>query len=316
MKILFITATRIGDAILSTGLLDYIGERWPDASVTVACGKLCTSLFEGCPQVTRIIPMVKKPYNGHWISLWAEVIGTRWDMVVDLRDSAVSRLIPAKRRYIYGKHIDKTRHKAAQMAQVMGLPDVPAPRLRFSAAQEAFADQLMAGEGPVIGVGPAANWIGKSWPAENFIATLDWLTAPDGPIPDARVAVFAAPGEEALARPVLESIPLERRIDGIAKGTPGEAAAAIARCQLYIGNDSGLMHAAAASGVKTFGLFGPSYPHLYSPWGRHTSFAQTPESYDELTAYEGYSPHTVTDSLMRSLTVDTVRQHLRNFLAN
>lgn len=315
MKILFITATRIGDAILSTGLLDYMGERWPDAKVTVACGKLCTSLFEGYPQVTRIIPMVKKPYNGHWVSLWTETVGTRWDMVVDLRDSAVSRLIPAKRRYIYGKHIDKTRHKAAQMAQVMRLPDVPSPRLRFSAAQEAFADQLMVGEGPVIGVGPAANWIGKSWPAENFIETIQWLTAPDGPMPEARVAVFAAPGEEALAKPVLESIPPERRIDGIAKGSPGEAAAAIARCQLYIGNDSGLMHAAASSGVKTFGVFGPSYPHLYSPWGAHTSFAQTPESYDELTAFDGYDAATLNHSLMGSLSVEAVKKALGAFLA-
>ena len=60
------------------------------------------------------------------------------------------------------------------------------------------------------------------------------------------------------------------------------AAAAIARCSFYIGNDSGLMHAAAAAGVPTVGLFGPSWPYLYKPWGPHTGYASTPENFDQL----------------------------------
>ena len=38
MRILFITATRIGDAVLSTGLLDHLAERYPHARITLACG--------------------------------------------------------------------------------------------------------------------------------------------------------------------------------------------------------------------------------------------------------------------------------------
>src|SRR5690606_25743646 len=123
--------------------------------------------------------------------------------------------------------------------------------------QMGFAKALIPDGGLVLGVGPSANWIGKTWPPENFIEVIAWLAGADGMMPGARVAVFAAPGEEDQARPVLDSIPAAKQIDGIAKGNPGEVAAALSLCDFYIGNDSGLMHAAAAAGVPTLVLFGP-----------------------------------------------------------
>src|SRR5690606_37800285 len=98
----------------------------------------------------------------------------------------------------------------------------------------------------------------------------------------------------------------------IAKTTPGEAAACLARCDFYIGNDSGLMHLAAACGVPTFGLFGPSYPHIYAPWGAHCDYAKTPESFDELIDYPGYTPQTAS-CLMGSLTINMVKEALADF---
>ncbi len=313
MKILFITSTRLGDAILSTGLLDYIWQTWPEAKVTVACGPLPASIFEGFPNIDRIIPLKKKPYSGHWVDLWKQVVGTRWDMVVDLRNSAVSRLIAAKKYYIFGGHIDQDKHKVEQMADVMRLATVPAPALYFNEAQMTFARNLIPEGGMVLGVGPSANWIGKTWPAENFIEVIQWLTSEDGPLTGARVAVFAAPGEEAQAKPVLESIPEHLRIDGIAKGRPGEVAAALSLCDFYIGNDSGLMHAAAAASVPTVGVFGPSYPHLYGPWGEHSAYIQTPQTFDELIDFEGYNPKTLDRSLMSGLQPATVINIIKKF---
>lgn len=306
MKILFITATRLGDAVLSTGLLDYMREEWPDARVTVACGTLPVSIFEGFPNVEHVIGLKKKPRSGHWVELWKEVVGTKWDMVVDMRNSAVSRLIFAKKRYIFGRHIDQEKHKVEQAADIMCLSRVPAPKLYFTEDQMAFARALIPPGQMVVGVGPSANWIGKTWPAQNFIDVLQWLTGPEGPMIGARVAVFAAPGEEAHALPVLNSIPENRRIDGIAKGTPGEVAAALSLCDFYIGNDSGLMHAAAAAGVPTLGLFGPSYPHLYGPWGDHAAYVQTPQTYDELVDFEGYNPKNLDRTLMDGLQTQSV----------
>ncbi|NQZ14564.1 MAG: glycosyltransferase family 9 protein [Alphaproteobacteria bacterium] len=306
MKVLFITSTRLGDGILSTGLLDHLLNEHPEAKVTVACGWLPSSVFEGFPNVENIIVMKKEKRHGHWIKLWKRVIGTRWDMVIDLRDSAVSRLIFASKRYIFSKHIDQSQHKVKQAAEVMKLDSIPVPNLHFTQSQKEFADILITDGGPVIGVGPSANWIGKTWPAENFIEVLQWLISDDGLYPGARVAVFAAPGEEEQAAPVLESIPEAQRIDGIAKGLPGDVAAALSKCDFYIGNDSGLMHAAAAAGVPTLGLFGPSYPHLYAPYGDHCAIAQTPETFDQLIDFEGYSSKTFDRSLMVTLKQQVV----------
>lgn len=306
MKILFITASRIGDAVLSTGLLHNIEQRYPKAKVTIVCGPLCASLFAGYPLLDEVIGLKKEKNHGHWFKLWRRVIGTKWDMVIDLRNSAVSRLIFARERHIFGKHIDKALHKAQQNAAVMGLEKTPNLKLWFTPSQVQIAEQFIPKDGtPVIGVGPSANWPAKTWPAERFIEVIKVITAPGGRYENARVAVFAAPGEEAAAKQVLVSIPLDRRIDVIAKVDPGTAAATIARCDFYIGNDSGLMHCAAAAGVKTLGLFGPSYPHLYRPWGAETRYVSTPESFDELISYEGYSAKTAP-CLMKSLSVEAV----------
>ncbi len=312
MKILFITSSRIGDAVLSTGLLDYMAREWPSASVTIACGPLAVSLFEGYPNLERIIPVKKEKHNRHWIKLWKQVVGTRWDIVVDLRNSAVSRLIRARKRYIFGGHINQDNHKVEQNAQVMRLSPAPASKLWFTQKQNEAAEKLLPSGAPILGVGPAANWQGKTWPADRFIEVVKFVTAPDGMMPNARVAVFGAPGEEEICRKVLASVPADRQIDAIAKGDPGTAAAAIARCDFFIGNDSGLMHCAAASGVPTLGLFGPSYPHLYSPWGGE--YISSPETFDELIDYPGYTPKTAP-CLMESLTVDMVKEKINVILS-
>ena len=109
-------------------------------------------------------------------------------------------------------------------------------------------------------------------------------------------------------------MPEDRRVDVIAKTSPGEAAACLSLCDFYIGNDSGLMHCAAAAGVPTFGLFGPSYPHLYAPWGDHCSYARTPETFDELIDYPGYTPQSAP-CLMESLSVDSVKAGIEAFMA-
>lgn len=312
MKVLFITSSRIGDAVLSTGILDHIVRQYPGAQVSVACGPLAVSLFEGVPGLTRIIPLKKRKRHGHWVDLWRAVWPTHWDIVVDLRNSAVSRLIRARQRYIFSPAIDQNTHKVEQNAAVLQLPAAPAPTLWLTGAQQARAVALIPAGGPVIGVGPTANWAGKTWPAERFIAVLEFLRGPTGILPGARVAVFAAPGEEAAAYQVLQAMPEDARIDVIAKGDPGTAAAALARCDFYIGNDSGLMHCAAAAGIPTFGLFGPSWPHIYRPWGPRAGFIATPENFDQLIDFPGYDVKTV-GTLMRSLSVDDVKAGVVQF---
>jgi heptosyltransferase-3 len=314
-NILFITSTRIGDAILSMGLVDHILKSYQDPRLTIVCGGLPSSLFMGVPHLDELIVLKKQKYHGHWWWLWKKTIGKKWDVIVDLRDSIISRALPAHEIYRFGKHIDRTAHKVIQNTKVMKLDYIPAPRLFLSDDQIAFANRIMQKDNrAIIGVGPTANWIGKTWPIDRFIDIIAHLTSDTGAFPNARVAVFAAPGEEESAIKLFNTIPPERRIDVIAKGNPAEAAACLAQCDFYIGNDSGLMHAAAAAGVKTCGLFGASYVHVYGPYGAHTCYAHTPETFDELTNFEGYDPQRLTRSLMTSLSIETVLATIQKFL--
>ena len=91
-----------------------------------------------------------------------------------------------------------------------------------------------------------------------------------------------------------------------------EIYACFERCDLYIGNDSGLMHLAAASGVPTLGLFGPSKELLYAPWGEKCLSVRTVENFENIHP-EGFD-HRVEESLMRSLTVDMVFNASENLL--
>lgn len=315
MKVLFITSTRLGDAILSTGLLDYISREYPQSQITIACGPLPSAIFRNVPGLERLIPLKKQKRAGHWIALWKIVAGTRWDIVVDLRNSPVSRTVFAKKRFIHGRHIDSRLHKVEQNALVMKLSEVPAPRLWFSPEQKARACELIPSDGPVLAVGPTANWLAKTWPPGCFVEVIAELIKPDGVLPFARVAVFGAPGEEAQAKPVLEAIPDDLRIDLVGRTDPAMAGAALERCNLYIGNDSGLMHTAAAVNVPTVGLFGPSYPHLYRPWGDHCIYVRTPETFDELIDFEGYDP-ALAPCLMTSLEPEVVAGEIKRFWLN
>ncbi len=74
---------------------------------------------------------------------------------------------------------------------------------------------------------------------------------------------------------------------------------------MFIGNDSGLMHLAAASGVPTLGLFGPTRDWHYRPWGPHTAVVRTRESYDELVHAPDFD-HRRTGTLMDGLSVEAV----------
>ena len=57
------------------------------------------------------------------------------------------------------------------------------------------------------------------------------------------------------------------------------AYALLKRARLFIGNDSGLMHLAAAAGAPTLGLFGPSDERLYAPWGPKARVLRGPRDF-------------------------------------
>lgn len=268
MRILFITANRLGDAVLSTGLLDHLGRAHPGARITIACGPVAEGVFERLPHRERTLVVRKRRFDLHWPLLWARAARTRWDLVIDLRGSALGFLVPARRRLVL-RGGRRAGHKTAQLGGLLGLDPPPLPVAWTAAADRARAAALLPG-GPYVGLGPTANWAGKVWPAERFVALFGLLAER---LAGARPVLFAGPGEaeRRMAAPVLAGLPGAVDLGGLL--SVAEASACLARCALFVGNDSGLMHLAAAAGTPTLGLFGPTPAREYGPAGRACAVA-------------------------------------------
>lgn len=265
-RVLFVSSNRIGDAILSSGLIAHLVETLPDLRLTLAMGPLAAPLFRATPKVEKLIVMRKRRGGGHWFALWREVVGTPWDLAVDLRGSATSAFVWAKRRRIAGRpKLD--RHKVREASDVLGLTEPAPPRIWRDPEAEAAADQALAGLTGFIALSPAASSPFKVWPAERFAAACLTLTGPGGRAENAPIVLFGGPGDTAVSQAVASRLEGRRVIDLTGGPDLLAVAACLARARVFIGNDSGLMHAAAAVGAPTLGLFGPTDERLYGPWG-------------------------------------------------
>ncbi|WP_085905422.1 glycosyltransferase family 9 protein [Kiloniella majae] len=304
MRILFITSNRIGDAVLSNGVLQSMLDQYPGAKVTIATGSIVASLYEAVPGLEEIIPVSKLKYHAHWLKLWARCVKKRWDVVVDMRGTGISYFLAAKRRLIHTSK-DGQVHRVVELSKVLDSVEPPSPVIWTDANHNKKAAELIPDGKEVLAIGPAANWSGKQWPAENFSQLVQMLVRPGGLLPDARLVVLAASHEREQIASVLTSLPENRVIDLIGHDLV-TVAACLKRSSLFVGNDSGLMHLAAAAGVKTLGLFGPSPEWRYHPWGGDCACVRTPESYREIINHPNYDYRHGAESYMRSLAVDTV----------
>jgi lipopolysaccharide export system permease protein len=199
LNILFITANRLGDAVLSTGILGALIDRYPASRITVACGAMAASLFTPIPHVVRVIAMTKQPYHGHWRKLWRETVDTRWDLVVDLRNTLVSRLLRRTKLIVF--HGPKPRqHMVEGLAALLDIePSRAAPRIWLDALSiERVADDKPAG--PLLAMAPGANTAGKRWPSERYAALARKLLSPDGLFADSTLVLLGSADERCLGR--------------------------------------------------------------------------------------------------------------------
>ncbi len=137
------------------------------------------------------------------------------------------------------------------------------PRLNVRAgAARAVAARWASGDlgtRPVVALIPASNMNLKRWPARRWAQLSDHLSA-SGRSP----LLILPPGSDQA-----EAIPgLARRPLPTLRAPLDEVAAVLARCQLAVGVDTGLLHLAAAVGTRYVGLFGPTNPAVTGPYDR------------------------------------------------
>jgi ADP-heptose:LPS heptosyltransferase len=205
--------------------------------------------------------------------------------VVDLRGSAISGFLRRQRRAVYRRSSGPAVHKVIEAARVLRIEDdPPAPYLYTSPQTEALADELTAGVGPILALAPSANWVGKTWPLERFAQAAIQLLGEGGPMAGGRLMVLGGPEDAHVVQALRHVVHKDRFIRLIGKADLLTSYACLKRARLFVGNDSGLMHLAAAAGVPTLGLFGPSDDRLYSPWGPAAALVRGPRSFDQIQA--------------------------------
>ena len=309
MKILFISHNRLGDAVLSTGLLQHLVNRYPSARLTIACGPVPAPLLALAPNVEAMVVMEKAPLAGHWRHLWRQTIGQRWDLVVDLRASLLAWLLWTKQRRVLRPNSENL-HGVRHVADLLGLSDPPTPQLWLRPEHVRSGEAHLPPGAPILALGPTANWGGKQWPIERFSDLARRLMAADGLFPGARVAVFGAANERPAAQPLLDALPPGQLVDLIGRIGLPEVLACLRRCDFFIGNDSGLMHMAAAAAIPTLGLFGPSREELYGPWGARGASVRTDRDFNDIRHDPAYD-YRKQDSWMTTLSVAKVEAAAR-----
>jgi ADP-heptose:LPS heptosyltransferase len=300
--VLIITGSMIGDVILSTGAIAEIVRRHPHDRVTVVCSPGTAILFRHLPTKAEIIPLAKKKRGGHWVDLYRMLRSRRWAKIYDFRNSLAGRFL-AGPRVTPAKSGRGVVHKVAEASSILGDGPALSPVLWLSAADAAALPDAVTSAKRLLVLGPGATRAGKTWPIERFGVLAADLTAPGGLLDGAVVVPTGGPMDKAAAGVIAEAVPASRFVD-MTGADLLTTAALMARADLFVGNDSGMMHLSAAAGAPTLGLFGPTDERLYGPWGERAAAVRAPG----ISVAFGKTSKTVsrTETQMGGLAVDEV----------
>jgi len=317
MRILFNSLTYFGDVVVSTGLLAHLIERYPTARFTIACGRAAAPLMTEVPRLERLIAVAKRPLHLHWFDIMAAALPHRWELVLDLKGSALPYMVMARQRLSFRPRQAQGGDRTTEWAHLLGLDQLPAPQVWTGERHDLAAAQLLGDGPPVIALGPTASWAPKMWPGERFAELCLRLTAPDGILPGARIAFLGTTDDAGRVAGLFEGLPGDRVIDLFGRTDLLTAAAVLKRSALFIGNDSGPLYLSVAAGIPGLGLlgpspglFGPPDPPFVAPWAKKTAIARTTLSFEEIISAPDYD-HRTAGNLMETLSVDAAEAAAR-----
>ena len=298
-RILALKLDHIGDFIAAFPAFRRLKQAFPGAELTVLCAGASLTLAPLEPAIDRVIRFdfyheVSERGRRHLARrdlerLEAELAPHRFDLAIDLRRQPDTRPIlrHTGARWLAGFDRNSTHgwldiavewegdqartHKRAHVSEsLLALIDAVtaacAEDRRVLAAPPAplrppALDTLDPGR-RLIAVHAGAGAENKQWPAANFAALIDLLTGADG----AAVAIIGGPGEAAIADAVLGAVRRKQHVVSLVGAVKlADLPGLLAGCALYIGNDSGPKHIAAAVGVPTLGIHSGSVDAV--EWG-------------------------------------------------
>src|SRR6185436_14215947 len=274
-RLLVLRTDRIGDMVLSTGALADLKAHFRHARLTVLAPEGPLQILRGHPAVDALVPLADRRLPG-------ELVG-KFDMAIDLtpderllgaRLAAATRapwrtgFAAAGRQAFFTMptaRVRADRHIVdlnRDLLQAIGVPSpLSEPALHLLPAERAAAQARAAALGaaaPRVVVHPGAHYASQRWATDRFAEVIARLTERIG----AACLVVSGPGEEGLAEAIgaatsdaLLTGPLDVR------GLMGMIAVA----DLFLGNNSGPLHIAAALGIPTISLSGPTDLRRFAP---------------------------------------------------
>ncbi len=174
-----------------------------------------------------------------------------------------------------GSHAHVSEYLQWPLRELGIAPSVEPPRLKLTAADQQAAGQWWSAHGlatqRAAAIHPGSGSPAKNWPTECFAQVARWLVQER----QLRVVLVAGPADAEVVSAVRGSLAEDEY--SLAQDLPLPLLAGIlGRCALYVGNDSGVSHLAAALGTPCVAVFGPTDPLLWAPRGRCVRIVRTP----------------------------------------
>ena len=299
-NILVIDFGQLGDVVMSLPALRAIRERFPHARITVVVGRPGAEIIEmsGYADATIEVDRVGlrdgfKPLSVLRIfQVVKDERQKKFDFVIDLHSFAETNLLgffSGARQRLFSRRpgrsldflanfapkppVDKNdpdQHLIDRYLDVLvplGIKDQPrVPRLMTRAEDGRTIDAMLRKAkaemgAPLVGLFPGAGHPGRCWPLEQFAQLADFLVRNDG----VRPVIFVGPEERHLISQMRALFPTPCVI--LEKLSIPQLAAAQARLAVFVSNDTGPVHIAAAVGTPIVVLIDLPRPHAYVPTG-------------------------------------------------
>jgi heptosyltransferase-2 len=304
MKILIRATNWVGDAIMALPAVRAVREKFREAEISVFARPYVADVYRDQSVCDELIDYDPKGEHQGWQGrerLIAELRSRRFDTALLLQNAfeaawlAWRAGIPERIGYAKdGRSWLLTRAIATPKAGEIPphekfyylellrragwlerLPEIDQIALDVPEARKRLAAQtlLEAGVRPhafrlALGAG-ASYGSAKCWLPERFAEFADRFQAEK----DADVILFGTAGEIAVSRAITAGMK-RKPIDLTGKTTVGDLPALLSQCHLFLGNDSGAMHVAAAVGLPVVAVFGPTDPEGTSPVTTRCSLVQ------------------------------------------
>lgn len=325
-RILVVKPRAIGDVLLSTAVLPNLRREFKNSRIDFLVEDFASPVLEGNPYIDEVVTY--RAHSDPSLSIILSVRKRRYDLVIDLfanpRTAVITLLSGAKyrvgfpfkwRRFAYniivsprGGEVHNVEFNLDALRRLGIEVTSSAPVFTLDDTSREFAagflsdNGLQAGEFVSINIG--GGWNIKRWPVEKFIELCGMIDARL----HQRVAVLYGPSEEAEAARIARSSGAI-----LAPQTSLKEMAAILRTSsLLVTNDSGPMHIAAALGIPTLAIFGPTSPHLQGPYGNISEVVRN-EKLDCLECNLTKCP--IGNPCMKELDAGTVFEHLQILVA-